>query len=313
MNRERSVIEYRRRINMAIDLINANLANDLTLEQIAQATDFSPFHFHRIFKGMLGENVAEFTRRLRLVRAKRMLVFDRSRSITDVAMECGFSSSQSFAKAFRKAEQVSPSDYRRDHPYGLIDYDISKNGHIDSNAGNDLYWPWPYARQTLSQGTKRFVMDVEIMEMPERTVAYLRRFGAYGPEIGTVFQQLMAWAAPQGLIDEQGETIAIYWDNPEETAAEKCRSDACLVVQDDFTAQGPVAVQTLPGGLYAVAHLNIAPDQFGQAWDQFVGEWLPSSGYQPDERPCFELYGIGANPPGCESFSVALCTSIKPL
>jgi len=37
----------------------------------------------------------------------------------------------------------------------------------------------------------------------------------------------------------------------------------------------------IPGGLFAVAHTEIAPDEFGQAWTALMGGWLPESGYQP--------------------------------
>lgn len=312
MNRARSLQEYRRRVSLAMDLINTNLHKDLSLDDVAKAADFSPFHFHRLFKGIVGEPVAEFVRRQRMVKARRLLVFRRQLSITDVALECGFSSSQAFAKAFRKQQNMSPTDYRDQHPYGPI-MAGRKDGHIDSKDGNDGFWPWPYARTTNQQHMEKFDMQVSVVEQPEHYVAYIRRFGAYGPEIGATFQQLMGWAGPQGLA-QSSDMIAIYWDNPELTAAEQCRSDACLIVPDSVKPTGPVATQVIPAGLYAIARFELRADQFGAAWDQLVGEWLPSSGYLPDERPCYEFYPAAENAGGDQSaFVVDLCTAVKPL
>ncbi|HEY1859983.1 MAG TPA: AraC family transcriptional regulator, partial [Gemmataceae bacterium] len=57
---------YRHRI-LKIELyIQEHLDEDLALDQLARLAHFSPFHFHRIFKGLVGEGVIEYVRRLRL-------------------------------------------------------------------------------------------------------------------------------------------------------------------------------------------------------------------------------------------------------
>lgn len=62
--------------------IDAHLDRDLTIEEIARSANFSMFHFHRVFKAVVGETVAEFTRRLRLELAANRLIMDRRGSIT---------------------------------------------------------------------------------------------------------------------------------------------------------------------------------------------------------------------------------------
>jgi AraC family transcriptional regulator len=46
----------------------------------------------------------------------------------------------------------------------------------------------------------------------------------------------------------------------------------------------------IPGGRNGVARFEITADHFGDAWNAVYGGWLPESGYQPDERPCFETH-----------------------
>jgi AraC family transcriptional regulator len=77
-----------------MNFISHNLDRDLSLEEIAGTANFSMFHFHRIFKAVVGETVAEFTRRLRLELAANRLLSNRHDSITAIAMDCGFSSSR---------------------------------------------------------------------------------------------------------------------------------------------------------------------------------------------------------------------------
>jgi len=70
---------------------------------------------------------------------------------------------------------------------------------------------------------------------------------------------------------------------------------------------------SLPGGLFAVGHVEVNQDQFGEAWDKLMGEWLPESGYQPDDRPCYELYlnDPKQHPEG--KFIIDICEPVKPM
>jgi AraC family transcriptional regulator len=61
----------------------------------------------------MGETLQVFVHRLRLERAAQLLVFDRLRSISDIALDCGFSSSSAFARAFKGAFGVSASEWRK--------------------------------------------------------------------------------------------------------------------------------------------------------------------------------------------------------
>lgn len=85
--------EYAARMNRVVDPIQGHLAGSLDLEQLAAVACFSPFHFHRLFRAWMGESLQAFVHRLRLERAAQLLVFDRVRTISDIALECGFSNS----------------------------------------------------------------------------------------------------------------------------------------------------------------------------------------------------------------------------
>ncbi|MCK4221952.1 MAG: helix-turn-helix transcriptional regulator, partial [Dehalococcoidia bacterium] len=61
--------EYVSRINRVIDHIGANMDTDLSLENLARVAGFSPFHFHRIFGGMVGETLSQFIQRIRIEKA----------------------------------------------------------------------------------------------------------------------------------------------------------------------------------------------------------------------------------------------------
>ena len=68
----------------------------------------------------------------------------------------------------------------------------------------------------------------------------------------------------------------------------------------------------IEGGKYAVARFELGPTEFQQAWDQVMGEWLPESGYQCEDRLPFEMYhGDPEKHP--EKSIVDICIPVKPM
>jgi AraC family transcriptional regulator len=59
-NGGRNQLEYQHRVNRVVDYIQEHRTEELSLDVLAQVAAFSPFHFHRIFKAVTGENVKEF-------------------------------------------------------------------------------------------------------------------------------------------------------------------------------------------------------------------------------------------------------------
>jgi AraC family transcriptional regulator len=133
--------------------------------------------------------------------------------------------------------------------------------------------------------------NAEIVELPERFVACVRHVGPY-PEIGKAIAKLFEWAGPKGLIQfPKTETLAVYHDNPEDVAESELRSDACMTVPKGTQGDGDVKTLSIPGGTFAVAHVEIDASEYGEAWDKLVGEWMPEHGVDSDPtRLCYELY-----------------------
>lgn len=293
--------EYRRRICQAINFISQNLDRDLPLEEIARAASFSSFHFHRIFKAVVGETVAEFTRRLRLELAANRLIADEE-SITVIAFDCGFSSSQNFAKAFRQHFQLTPSAYRK-----------SKQGNKNSKQQNALSLQADYDADTVFENLlkieRRKDMNAEVKEMPEYHVAYVRKIGPYGRKTSLeAFGELMRWAEPKGYLKSE-KMLGVYWDNPEVTPPGRCRTDACITLPQGKSPDGRIGTQKISHGPYLVCHFEIKPDDFPKAWEEaFVT--LISRGYQCADLPCYELYSSNSECSG-NKWIFDICIPLK--
>ncbi|HOO63996.1 MAG TPA: AraC family transcriptional regulator [Synergistaceae bacterium] len=305
---EKALQEYRRRICQAMDFIEGHLEENPSLEEIARAASFSKYHFHRLFKSLVGESVGEFTRRLRVEKAACFLRFSHRVSVTEVAHRWGFSSSQNFARAFRKHFGCSPSEFRK--RFRKIGTAASKEG--DDFGKEERYAGWHHI--SIPERSNIMAMHVEVMEMPSYFVAYVRNVGPYGPEgCGGAFQKLMEWAEPRGFSGKGAVFFGICLDDPDITPPEKCRYDACVAVPEGRSVEGEVGVQTLPGGLYGVYRKSVRSGEYTQAWEELLGSWFPRSGYEPDSRPFYERYVIEEDFRSYDVMSVEFCAALMPL
>jgi AraC family transcriptional regulator len=101
------------RVRQAIEFMHDNLAQPVTLGEIAQAAGLSPFHFVRLFRAAVGQPPRHYLTGLRIEAACHLLERD-GRSVTEVAYLCGFSSSAHLGAALRRSTGMSPTAYRRD-------------------------------------------------------------------------------------------------------------------------------------------------------------------------------------------------------
>jgi AraC family transcriptional regulator len=304
--------EYAARFNRVLDYIQAHLAESMALETLASVACFSPYHFHRLFHGWMGETLHDFIFRLRVERAATQLVYNPRKSITEIALDCGFSSSSTFARAFRSFHGVSASEWRQNRK-------IRKTDRKDCEAETALGHPSWNATDGFGpdqEGPTAMQIHVEVKQLPSMSVAYLRHVGPFQNNPGLfagLFGRICAWGGARGLLGPGTQFLSIYHDNPEVTEAQKLRLDVAITVPEDTKVDGEVCRQVLPGGMYAVTRVRIRPEQYGEAWDALMGGWFPSSGYQPDERPCFEisLNDPAKDPEGMHE--VEICEPVKPL
>lgn len=99
-----------RRLGRVLDYVEANLTQDIGVEQLAAVAALSRFHFSRVFKAATGCPPSRFIARRRLALAQSLLA--EGGSIADIAQLCRFSSDSNFARAFRRATGLSPAQYR---------------------------------------------------------------------------------------------------------------------------------------------------------------------------------------------------------
>lgn len=270
-------LDYVDRVNRAIDHVTRNLAEPLKLEEVAKAACFSSYHFHRIFRVLVGETLHDFVKRVRLERALFLISHGKRATWTDVALACGFNSSSDFSRSFRSHFGVPPRAFdlerhRRDRRGQMMD---------SLPDGSKL------AR--LPQQTNPDGVTVRLRKLPERRVAYLRVFKPYeGGRVPEAAARLLAWARQRGLAG--GQWLGYQWEDPEIVPLELCRYDVAVELPETATVDGEVSETRLPP--MEVAELDIAGpiDLELRALHWLYGSWLPHSGFVPDHQPCFEAW-----------------------
>ncbi|WP_299793235.1 GyrI-like domain-containing protein [uncultured Shewanella sp.] len=296
--------DYQLRLKPVIRYLEQNFNQPLNLPEVAAKANISPYHFHRIFKAVTDETLAEYLRRLRLERIATDL-FYKQISITELALNNGFSSSQSLAKAFKQRFGLTPSELRECESSEKLCQLMrnSKIGHTLRNIGNANELETPYHGDIDQQG--RVTMETTTIEAG--TLAYIRVTGPYGQGYEEAMKKLCLWAGAKGVDCENA--IFIYHDNPEITPDEKCRTDICFRVPADTEVSGQVELQAFPGGSYASIRKTVKQvNEYGQAWNELMKQ-VVDTGLESDERPCFELYH--SFDPKTYVSDVSFCTAIK--
>lgn len=273
-------IDWIARIQAALDAIFENLDRAVPLAELADEAGFSPYHFHRVFRSLVGEAPAELARRLRIERAAYILGESGS-PVGETALDAGFESPEAFARAFRDAYGVPPSRFglaKRDHRLPTM------SGVHWQPGGPPTRWsPTP---------TGVVQMEVRVVDMPHVRLACVRHTGPYH-EIGEAFGKVWSLAAPAGLVGPNSRSIGIYHDDPGSVPPSELRSDACIIVEADEPRVTAVQGLTFHEGLdghYAVATYKGPYHGLGAAWTEFLRDYLPQSGLEIRDGQCFELY-----------------------
>ena len=106
----------------------------------------------------------------------------------------------------------------------------------------------------------------------------------------------------------------VYHDDPKITDQDKLRLSACITVPEDTPAEGEIGKMTIPAGNYAIARFELTGSaEYEGAWNMVYGSWLPESEYQPDDRPCYELYHNDPKEHSEGLHIVDICVPLKPL
>jgi AraC family transcriptional regulator len=289
--------EYAQRIDRVIDYIRENLDRPVKLGELAKLACFSEFHFHRIFTAVSGETVNHFTNRLRLEKAARLLRYS-DQSLTDIALDCGFSSSATFSRAFRSGYDTSPSQFR-------------KSGEIKKSKICKELFPEDEYGLAMSAEEKKAAFPVKLIDIPERQVAYIRVTNAFELDrVLAALKTIIEWAKSQGIFS-QGILFGMTVDDPHVTPKHLYRYEVCLASAFSFECMEGMSKLKMPAMRYAVITVSGDIHKVATAWDYLYRDWLINSAYEPEHAPALEVFVHKESATDWSHFELELCLPVR--
>jgi AraC family transcriptional regulator len=259
---------YAQRINSVFNYIDEHLDEDLSVERLSRVAHFSKYHFHRQFSEYTGINVAKYILLVRLKRASYQLAFNKHYRIIDIALQAGFENPESFSRIFKKTFGQTPTQFRRKPEW--------------------TNWNGRFQLPTIARNQK---MQIQIVEFEETKVAVLEHRGPPAL-VNDSAGSFIAWRKESKLSPlATSKTYGVPYDDPRVTEPEKFRFDICGSVNADVPAnpQG-VVTKVIPGGRCAVLRHRGAHAAIDDKVRHLYGEWLPASGEELRDFPCYFHY-----------------------
>ena len=271
----------------------------MKLEELARVACFSEFHFHRIFSAVSGETLSNFTNRLRLEKAARLLRYS-DRSLTDIALDCGFSSSATFSRAFRLGYDTSPRVFR-------------KSGTIKkSKICKELFSKEEYGL-AMSDEEKRKAFPVRLIEIPERQVAYIRVANAFEMDrVLAALKTMIEWAKAQNIFAE-GILFGMSADDPHVTPKHLYRYEVCLASSFPFECSEGISKLRMPAMRYASIKVSGDIHKVATAWDYLYRDWLIKGTYEAEHAPALEILLDKENAMDWSHFELELCLPVRKM
>ncbi|MFT4267615.1 MAG: GyrI-like domain-containing protein [Xenophilus sp.] len=243
---------YRARIARVVAHIVAQPLAEHRLDALAAMVHFSPHHFHRIYRSIVGETLAATVRRVRLARAARLLEAGAS-SITQVALTVGYESPQAFTRAFGQFAGQTPSGFQRQ-------------------------------MQDVILSPSDTPLAVQIVKRPVQRAHGLRHHGP-AATIAHTQRQLQLYPSARNAVQWLGLS---HGDPEDEDNFHYYAAMALSDARPDDSAG--LEVFDIPAGCYACHRLVGPYTRINAAITTLYSRWLPRSGYEPDDRPTLEHY-----------------------
>jgi AraC family transcriptional regulator len=255
---------YQQQLNVIVEYIHNNLDSKIAIKTLAELSHFSPFHFHRISRALLGEPIGSYISRTRVETAAKMIRYT-SLDIEAIAYNVGFETPSSLSKKFKQHFGVSPSEYR-------------KNKNINLKKANIMNTPLN-------------IKKPKIIDIEEKKCLYYRMQGAYQTlDYAGAWQKLWEQVKEQKLFTKGIEHLGLPHDDPAVTDDNKIRYDACLVIHKDAKPNGEIGVKTLKGGKFAVFLYQGSYKYFDKVYNYIFNDWLLANEYELRDESVREKY-----------------------
>lgn len=244
-------------IQSIVNYISNHLFEDFNIIALCQKCGMSEYHFRRVFKFIIGENIGNYIQRLRLEYAAHLLT-STEYTLSRIAELAGYQSKYSIAKAFKKHFGVSTSLFKERFT--------------------------PRKRNEHTSLTPRIIMiNKMFVSCLEVGKAYENKF-----QYKVVWDKLLYYARFNRIDKRHTNFVSLSLDNPAITPEDKCRFYLGIIMNDIPDAK-LITIQ-IPNGQYAIFRHIGSYDFLCDLYRIIYEEWFPDSQYYPQNTFSFEVY-----------------------
>ena len=263
-------------VSRAIDYILLHITENIGVDDVASFSGYSKFYFSRIFKAETGQSVYSFIRRIRVEQCAFRLKAEQHRSITDISVDYGYTSSN-FSTLFLQLEHETPYYFRK----GI--------------AKRSVAHPFFHAEQNVLEPYSELCKKISVETFPDYTVIFERHIGNY-------HELAKDWCVFLDTYKNFQTQSALFFertfDDPSIADDNSCIFDICMQVEinDVQNSSCPKDKKellqngTLTGGKFAVYHFKGRHQQIFAAYQNMFNVWIPESGASIDDRYGFDIY-----------------------
>lgn len=260
-----------KQMNEALNYIEENLTEEIDFKEVARLAVCSEYHFKRMFSFLAGITLSEYIRRRRLTIAAFELSNNNMRVI-DIAVKYGYSSADSFTRAFQGLHGITPSEARNNgqslKAYPRMTFQLTIKG------GNEM---------------KYRIEEKEAFSIVGITKRVPIIFNGVNPEIAAMWQSLNGEIISELKSLSNMEPFGIISASvnfSEDRMEEKVELDHYIGVATTKDCPGNLAKLEVDAPTWAVFEaVGPFPETLQNIWGRIYSEWFPSSNYEIGEGP----------------------------
>jgi AraC family transcriptional regulator len=270
MPKEETLNYYQNKVKDIVFYIQNNLDKDLNVKTLAEKSNISFFHFHRIIRACLDVPLGTYINQLRLDTAAKLIKYSNE-NISEIAIKIGYSDLSAFSKSFIREFGISPSDYR-------LNKDSAINSTLNFHFKHDA--------------VEKHHLSPKIINLPTRKVAFIELIGEYGgKECEEAWNLLLDFAKINKILSWNLDAFSIYYDDPEEVGVNNCKYDSCITIKKSIKPSSLIKIKEIEGGKYLVFRYKGPYEKLWDVYQMLFRDFIVLlDKYQVRDSPMIEKY-----------------------
>ncbi|WP_164880408.1 AraC family transcriptional regulator [Clostridium manihotivorum] len=283
-------MDYYTLIEDSINYIEDNLHSVISLKDLSENAYLSPYHFHRIFKALVGDTLMDYVRKRRVSDAA-LRIASTNKRLADIAYEYNFSSQDVFSRAFFRVYGMTPGTFRKLKPeiqlFEKTNLVISSK--LSTRLINDMHIPRIVIKNNflvvgMECTVSRAELGLDILTEDKWSDHEIRK-------MHDDFFGSLQWKVKNKVTTS--DCIAAYLRNDDNSLTDL----ACIEVSSFEDVPENMVCRIIPSQKYAMFKFEadksaeyITPFDLSILTDYIYGVWLPDSNYALAEAASLEIW-----------------------